>query len=79
MTRPLTLITGVSRSKGIGAAVARKLAMRGHDLYLTHWSPFDGTEGVGEEPETSSMASSTNYGRQGPVSYTKRTIWRLET
>ncbi|RHB49329.1 hypothetical protein [Exiguobacterium sp. AM39-5BH] len=51
MTRPLTLITGVSRSKGIGAAVARKLAMRGHDLYLTHWSPFDGTEGVGEEPD----------------------------
>lgn len=50
MTRPLTLITGVSRTQGIGAAVARKLATSGHDLYLTHWSPFDGTEGVGAEP-----------------------------
>lgn len=51
MTRPLTLITGVSRTQGIGAAIARKLAMAGHDLYMTHWSPFDGTEGVGAEPD----------------------------
>lgn len=50
MNRPVTLITGVSREKGIGAAVARKLAQEGHDLYLTHWSLFDGAEGVGEEP-----------------------------
>ncbi|TCI77975.1 SDR family oxidoreductase [Exiguobacterium sp. SH0S1] len=49
MTRPLTLITGVSRGQGIGAAIARQLATTGHDLYLTHWSPFDGTEGVGED------------------------------
>lgn len=49
MTRPLTLITGVSRNQGIGAAVARKLAAAGHDLYVTHWSPFDGTEGIGAE------------------------------
>lgn len=51
MTKPLTLITGVSRAQGIGAAVARKLAMAGHDLYMTHWSPFDGTEGIGAEPD----------------------------
>lgn len=49
MNKPLTLITGVSRDQGIGAAIARKLASEGHDLYLTHWSPFDATEGVGEE------------------------------
>lgn len=49
MNKPLTLITGVSRSQGIGAAIARKLAREGHDLYLTHWSPFDATDGVGEE------------------------------
>lgn len=51
MTRPITLITGVSRSQGIGAAVARKLAKSGHDLYITHWSLFDGTEGIGAEPD----------------------------
>ncbi|WP_214816489.1 hypothetical protein [Exiguobacterium sp. s59] len=48
MNKPLTLITGVSRDQGIGAAIARKLASEGHDLYLTHWSPFDATEGVGK-------------------------------
>lgn len=51
MTRPLTLITGVSREQGIGTAIARKLAEAGHDLYVTHWSPFDGTEGIGAEPD----------------------------
>lgn len=51
MTRPLTLITGVSRAQGIGAAIARKLAEVGHDLYLTHWSAFDGAEGIGAEPD----------------------------
>lgn len=51
MTRPITLITGVSRAQGIGAAVARKLAKSGHDLYITHWSLFDGTEGIGAEPD----------------------------
>ena len=49
--RQLTLITGVSRDKGIGAAIARKLAKEGHDIYLTHWTPFDGTDGVGAEPD----------------------------
>ncbi|WP_455331668.1 SDR family oxidoreductase [Exiguobacterium profundum] len=49
MNKPLTLITGVSRNQGIGAAIARKLASEGHDLYLTHWSPFDAKEGIGEE------------------------------
>ncbi|WDH75538.1 SDR family oxidoreductase [Exiguobacterium marinum] len=49
MNKPLTLITGVSRNQGIGAAIARKLASEGHDLYLTHWSLFDASEGIGEE------------------------------
>ena len=78
MTRPLTLITGVSRTQGIGAAIARKLAMAGHDLYMTHWSPFDGTEGVEAEPDFID-ALSTNYEPQAPVSHTRRMICRLET
>jgi len=51
MTKPITLITGVSRAQGIGAAVARRLAKEGHDLFLTHWLPFDETEGIGAEPD----------------------------
>ncbi|WP_396128669.1 hypothetical protein [Exiguobacterium mexicanum] len=78
MTRPLTLITGVSRAQGIGAAIARKLVAAGHDLYVTHWSPFDGTEGVGRNP-TLSTALSTNYGHQGLVLPMNRMIYLLET
>lgn len=33
----IAVITGVSNSKGIGAAVCRKLASQGVDLFFTHW------------------------------------------
>lgn len=35
------LITGASRLKGIGAAVARKLAENGADIYFTYWLNYD--------------------------------------
>ena len=35
------LITGASRLKGIGAAVARKLAENGADIYFTYWLDYD--------------------------------------
>ncbi|TYS13789.1 SDR family oxidoreductase [Rossellomorea vietnamensis] len=44
------IITGASRSKGIGAAICRSLAEAGADIFFTHWSPFDEEAGNGEEP-----------------------------
>lgn len=39
--RPLALITGVGRTVGIGAGIARELARQGWDLALTYWRPYD--------------------------------------
>jgi 3-oxoacyl-[acyl-carrier protein] reductase len=39
--RPLALITGVGRTIGIGAGIARQLAASGWDIAFTYWSPYD--------------------------------------
>ena len=47
----IAIVTGASRSKGIGAAVCRALAANGADIFFTHWRSFDSTlpEGVDED------------------------------
>jgi 3-oxoacyl-[acyl-carrier protein] reductase len=39
--RPVALVTGVGRKRGIGAGIGRKLASLGWDLALTYWSAYD--------------------------------------
>lgn len=55
MPLPLTgrsaLVTGVSRRRGIGFAVAARLAGLGANLFVQHWSPHDATQPWGaDEP-----------------------------
>jgi 3-oxoacyl-[acyl-carrier protein] reductase len=37
----VAIVTGVSRSEGIGAVICRKLAELGANLFLTGWPPYD--------------------------------------
>src|SRR5438552_17738359 len=37
----LAIVTGASRSRGIGAATCLALAEAGVDIFFTHWSPYD--------------------------------------
>ena len=51
----VALVTGVSRTVGIGAAIAKELAAEGASLFLSYYRPYDASQpwGVGEaEPAT---------------------------
>ncbi|MFH9393622.1 SDR family oxidoreductase [Streptomyces sp. NPDC017556] len=48
--RPIALITGVGRSIGIGAGIARRLAATGWDIAFTYWTPYDRRMDWGAEP-----------------------------
>ena len=41
--RPIALVTGASRTIGIGAAIAVALAESGWDVTITYWRPYDAT------------------------------------
>ncbi|MBT2673059.1 SDR family NAD(P)-dependent oxidoreductase [Streptomyces sp. ISL-14] len=37
----IAIITGVSRLKGIGAAICKELAETGYDIFFTYWTAYD--------------------------------------
>jgi 3-oxoacyl-[acyl-carrier protein] reductase len=39
--RPVALVTGASRERGIGSAIALRLANAGWDIAITYWRPYD--------------------------------------
>jgi 3-oxoacyl-[acyl-carrier protein] reductase len=48
--RPLALVTGVGRTVGIGAGIARRLAASRWDVAFTCWTPYDERMTWGREP-----------------------------
>jgi 3-oxoacyl-[acyl-carrier protein] reductase len=50
-TAPVAIVTGVSRRNGIGAAIVRRLAASGVQMFATGWSRFDGTLETGVDPD----------------------------
>lgn len=45
------IVTGVSRRRGIGFAVARRLSELGADLFIQSWVPHDQEQSWGPDPE----------------------------
>lgn len=51
MVRPIALISGVGRTAGIGAGIAKRLATDGWDLAITYWTPYDERMRWGTRPD----------------------------
>ena len=41
LTGKIAIVTGVSRLKGIGAAICKELAETGYHIFFTYWTDYD--------------------------------------
>lgn len=53
----IAIVTGASRSQGIGSAICLMLAEAGADIFFTHWSNYDKNEGIGAEEDYPTVLS----------------------
>lgn len=53
--RPIVLVTGASRTIGIGAAITKELARSSWDVALTHWQPYDASMPWGSDPKEAQL------------------------
>jgi len=58
----VALVTGVGRSVGIGAGIARQLASSGWDIGFSYWTPYDERMAWGSEPGAAAAISDTLAG-----------------
>lgn len=47
----VALVTGVSRRKGIGFAIAQRLTILGADVFIHSFSPYDASQSWGADPD----------------------------
>jgi len=64
LTDKLALVTGVSRTNGIGAAICRELAQKGADIVFTYWTNYDDEMpwGVAEDEQEKIKAELETFG-----------------
>lgn len=51
LTGNVAIVTGASGRQGIGAAVCRRSARHGADVFFTHWQAYDRNQPYGDDPD----------------------------
>ncbi|QPC47610.1 SDR family oxidoreductase [Mangrovibacillus cuniculi] len=77
--RKIAIVTGASRSKGIGAAICRHLAKAGVDIFFTHWISFDKTSGNGFDEDFPEQLKTTLEQEGVRVAHLQADLSKAET